>query len=1120
MANAVFRTVTLHLYIVLLFIIFVSNRTTTLWEPHLNLYPGSTSLLRLVLFQSLSSTSSVIALFLVGLRILITKNGDLSFSFLTQMNHKYLLPLCLVLLVAAACNKAEITQQNIRLYAVIGQEGDTRVELQEDLRSIFWSPEDHITVYTKNGECATFISENKEPAATTMFSGTLVNYSPGDSLWARYPEANYGIYNGKMEVGFGGLQKAVKNGIDPASYLCVAKSNTDVFTFHNVCGGFAFSVVNDDIVSVKFKANNGESLCGGFFVSMDDHGIPSTESASWGSKDYVLLYSPGGKTLIPGAMYYFTLPPCELTEGFTLILQNTSGEVAEIPFNKPVSIRRSVYGRSFDVDKDATFEDSGIPEDYLIVQQILAEDGQYYDDLRVSPQVVFDDNNHAKSLVLYSNSESGALSEAIGKLSELESLTLSGYRSIPEALANCKKLKILDISYCDVGSLPGSLSDLELESLRIIHCGLELFPEFIYDIHSLKELDLTDTNFNKRSSLSSRICELTSLEKLILHNCWLSGEFPESIGDLSSLRCLDCACYNWFTNGIPASINRLTNLEYLDLSYAFQPVNGQHFPDISALTNLRHLDLGDCSIVGEIPESIGLLTNLEYLNWSVNYISGDIPESVTSLTAWHRYGYKSIWQGPLGLDIYNTPSTLGLQFPYFSTIDLMSGEHIDNDALLGANELTLLVVGLPSVHDDLKILYDKYKDRGLGFLFTDLDEDLDVNRIQEAGFERFVCINKGTLGIEVSVAPSYYLFDKNGHFMGASPDSFTSVHESIQGVLGDVELDIYASSDYSMDHTTKNLSSHKIGQGVHIVLMGDGFSDRLIADGTYDHMMQLASDSFFSAEPYHSFKDLFDVDIVYAVSMNEQYVDGSETAFSCKVAQNSTLITGDSSKVIQYVETAYPDLDLAETLIIVIVNYARYAGTCYMSHSSDIDGDYGNGLAVAFCTVDDKGPSFAGIVLHEAGGHGFAKLADEYPGPGTISQEEISSCAASIASGWYKNIDFTDDPSTVKWHRFLEDDRYDKENLGCYEGGLVYQYGVWRPSSNSIMAYGYDSGFNAPSREAIYYRLHKLAFGNDWQYNYETFVEYDVQANSAAQTTSMKKRSPLGKPIILEGLPT
>ncbi len=42
--------------------------------------------------------------------------------------------------------------------------------------------------------------------------------------------------------------------------------------------------------------------------------------------------------------------------------------------------------------------------------------------------------------------------------------------------------------------------------------------------------------------------------------------------------------------------------------------------------------------------------------------------------------------------------------------------------------------------------------------------------------------------------------------------------------------------------------------------------------------------------------------------------------------------------------------------------------------------------------------------------------------------------------------------------------------------------------------------FNAPSREAIYYRIHKLAYGADWVYNYEDFAEYDaINRNATAE---------------------
>ena len=63
--------------------------------------------------------------------------------------------------------------------------------------------------------------------------------------------------------------------------------------------------------------------------------------------------------------------------------------------------------------------------------------------------------------------------------------------------------------------------------------------------------------------------------------------------------------------------------------------------------------------------------------------------------------------------------------------------------------------------------------------------------------------------------------------------------------------------------------------------------------------------------------------------------------------------------------------------------------------------------------------------------------------------------------------------------------------------------------------------FNAPSREAIYKRIHRLAFGKDWQYDYETFVEYDqknIAAEKAAHTEPMYIHSHasevLGKPFV------
>ncbi len=65
-------------------------------------------------------------------------------------------------------------------------------------------------------------------------------------------------------------------------------------------------------------------------------------------------------------------------------------------------------------------------------------------------------------------------------------------------------------------------------------------------------------------------------------------------------------------------------------------------------------------------------------------------------------------------------------------------------------------------------------------------------------------------------------------------------------------------------------------------------------------------------------------------------------------------------------------------------------------------------------------------------------------------------------------------------------------------------------------------GFNAPSREAIYYRMNKLAYGEAWVYDYERFVEYDAINRKTAVPTHTSWRlpkdfEPLHAPIVVKG---
>ena len=299
------------------------------------------------------------------------------------------------------------------------------------------------------------------------------------------------------------------------------------------------------------------------------------------------------------------------------------------------------------------------------------------------------------------------------------------------------------------------------------------------------------------------------------------------------------------------------------------------------------------------------------------------------------------------------------------------------------------------------------------------------------------------------------------------------------------------------DGVVETLQTHTVGAGIPLVFMGDAFEEGKIEDGSYMAVMQNAVEAFFTEEPYTTYREMFDIYVVDVVS--EYYVDittGGSTTLGTYISDGS-FVGGDLDKCQQYASRAVGEQAIDSTLAVVLLNTEVHAGRCYLSFaekSADAADDGVCGFAVAFLALGTDPDDFAGLVHHEAGGHGFGKLADEYfyEGTGAISAHDVDLYKkVQAGSRAYMNVDFTDDPEAVLWNRFLADERYSADNLGVFPGGCTYESGVWHPSQESIMNNN-AGGFNAPSREAIYYRLNKLAFGPEWELDYEEFAAYDA----------------------------
>lgn len=309
--------------------------------------------------------------------------------------------------------------------------------------------------------------------------------------------------------------------------------------------------------------------------------------------------------------------------------------------------------------------------------------------------------------------------------------------------------------------------------------------------------------------------------------------------------------------------------------------------------------------------------------------------------------------------------------------------------------------------------------------------------------------------------------------------------------------DTNTSTDYSADKTVRILQRATQGNGLPIVLMGDGFLDTNIANGTYDEVMNKAMENLFTEEPLKSLQSYFNVYSVTAVSRSNKF-DGYNTAFQCQMEGGmSTLITGNDENVIDYIQCV-EGIDVSETLAVVVLNSPLYAGTTYFGYYSE---NQVTELAIAYCPIiyNLENDSFRQVLVHEAVGHGFAKLEDEYSYEenGKMPSDEINDVKVLQSYGWAQNVDFTQDENTILWSSFLKDSRYSSEEIDIYEGACTYMSGVYRPTEDSMMNTN-TCGFNAPSRKAIYDMV--MRRGENRETTYEEFADFDSRNVSQVQT--------------------
>jgi hypothetical protein len=242
---------------------------------------------------------------------------------------------------------------------------------------------------------------------------------------------------------------------------------------------------------------------------------------------------------------------------------------------------------------------------------------------------------------------------------------------------------------------------------------------------------------------------------------------------------------------------------------------------------------------------------------------------------------------------------------------------------------------------------------------------------------------------------------------------------------------------------------------IDIVFVGDGYLESEL--GSYASHANTAMAAFLGIEPFTEYQGLFNVHRVDVIS-NESGVDhdpygtyrdtAMDMAFWCSNIER--LLCVSTSKAWGYANNV-PSADVA----LAVANSSKYGGAGYTSAN--------------VATFSGANSAAADVAIHELG-HSLGNLADEYHyGDGTTySGSEPSARNASI----YTATEMA--ASGTKWASWLGENDWEWDGLvDTFEGAVYAQYGIYRPTNNSMMR-SLGRPFNQPSAESFIIEFYKI----------------------------------------------
>lgn len=1009
--------------------------------------------------------------------------------------------------VSVACNETEERGSEARTINAVIVQPDTRTSLNgPDANGVYktvWSPGDQIMVFSGDLACR-YILKSGENTNKGVFEG----YGNSEDLVAVYPlSIGFSRTGATIEVGLPEVQEYVSGNIPLGAYPMLGIYGDETFSFRNLCSVLKVPMFGDATVkSITFTPNNaGVKASGKAVINVNSTQLEMDDN----SKPSVKLDCPDVKLSAQPTDFHFVVPAQIYPGGFTLTIATDKGDVvktlkSDITLDRSVLYPIEAFECKIDSKENIIFEDANFKA-YLVANFDTDGDGEISYEEALAITMIDVDTDNIESL---------AGIEHIANLTELNCegpFVMSGYE--PEEGRG--KLKTLDVSkntkltklYCGFNQFSSLdlTSNVLLERLRCagndlnnldVSKNTELTRLTAYNNH----LSSIDVSYNTKlevidlSNNQIKSIDISKNESLATFNCddnLLTELDPSNNQKLTNIYCSNnnLSSINVRKNQklaklviIGNSIPQIDLRNNSELTHLFCEKNKISELDLSNNTKLRQLTVNDNSLSSL---TVNCCPEIEILNANNNLIKEMDISELTSLS-----------------DFYCSGNPLETLYVFDGQIDALFEKEIPSTT-------KIVVKGTEPGEDEV-------------FTVTPTLFDID-------GYEQDITMTvTANISYSIDSQPEWiskksdnsgvYTFTVSANTTSSSRRGeiiFKNANNSFLTVTVKQRIQTYTSSDYSQDGQVTRIHSATVGKGIDVVFVGDAFADK--DQDLFNKYVELGKEAFFTEEPFRSTMNRFNIYRIGSVSKNGIITqEGGDTKFSAQFGQG-TYVGGDNNLVNSFVKASIPSVDLTKTIIFVIINKAKYAGTCHM---------FSNNQAVCYVPLCRNENEYAQTLRHEGCGHGFGKLADEYfyDSMGRIPDDEVSELKKwkGFAYGFHENVDLTSDPNTILWSKFISDSRYSGK-VGVYEGGYTYPYGVYRPTDNSIMRYN-TGGFNAPSREAIYKKIMKFSEGDAWTYDYETFVAFDAPARSAkavtraaAQCAAVDKANfiPLAPPVMV-----